>query len=362
MSRNGLIGSSILLILVALSGLGLAAWKFTSIQETNAAAASQPEPMESVTVAIAEERWHRQSITSIGTVTAIRSITLQNEVPGTVRQVHFTSGQIVERGALLITLDVSVELAELKELEARAALAETHLKRMESVGQNKAISEIEVDRARAELDVALAQVARNKAIIARKMIRAPFRSRVGISDVHPGQYLNEGTQLTTLQGVDDFAYVDFAVAQQVAAVLKNGDDVEIFTASESKPLPAKIVAVDARVDSTTRNTTLRAKIHSATNGPAPGGSVRVDVPAGPSRKAVAIPVSALRKGPQGDHVFVIATDKDGKTRAHVRPVESGTILGDDVLILKGLTAGEQVAASGSFKLREAALVTAANKI
>jgi membrane fusion protein (multidrug efflux system) len=180
--------------------------------------------------------------------------------------------------------------------------------------------------------------------------------------VHSGQYLNEGTPLTTLQGVDDSAYVDFAVAQQVAAVLKNGDNVAIFTASESKPIPAKIVAIDARVDSTTRNTTLRAKINSATNGPAPGASVRVEVPAGPSRKSVAIPVSALRKGPQGDHVFVIAADKDGKTRAHIRPVESGTILGDDVLILKGLTAGEQVAASGSFKLREAALVTAANKI
>lgn len=358
----GWIGSSLLLILVAVSGLGLAAWKYTSIQETNAAAASQPEPMESVTVAIAEERTHRQSITSIGTITALRSITLQNEVPGTVRQVHFTSGQIVERGALLITLDVSVEQAELKEQEARAVLAETQLKRMESVAHNKAISEIEVDRARAELDVALAQVARNKAIIARKTIRAPFRSRVGISDVHPGQYLNEGTQLTTLQGVNDSAYVDFAVAQQVAAVLRNGDKVEVFTASESNPIIAKIVAVDARVDPTTRNAMLRAQINGASNGPSPGASVRVEVPAGPSRKAIAIPVSALRKGPQGDHVFVIAFDKEGKTRAHVRPVESGTILGDDVLILKGLTAGEQVAASGSFKLREAALVAVAKKM
>ena len=65
-----------------------------------------------------------------------------------------------------------------------------------------------------------AQIARIKAVINRKMIRAPFRARIGISDVHPGQYLNEGTLLTTLQGVDDSAYVDFAVAQQVAAALR----------------------------------------------------------------------------------------------------------------------------------------------
>ena len=65
------------------------------------------------------------------------------------------------------------------------------------------MSQEEVDQARAARDVAQAQVARTRAVIARKTIRAPFRARVGIADVHPGQYLNEGTQLTTLQGVDD---------------------------------------------------------------------------------------------------------------------------------------------------------------
>jgi membrane fusion protein (multidrug efflux system) len=67
-------------------------------------------------------------------------------------------------------------------------------------------------------------------------------------------------------------------------------------------------------------------------------------------------VSALRKGPAGDHVLVIAPSEDGKARAHVRPVRSGAVLGDEVLVMDGLQAGEQVAASGSFKLREAALV------
>jgi len=82
----------------------------------------------------------------------------------------------------------------------------------------------------------------------------------------------------------------------------------------------------------------------------------VEVPAGPSTTAVSIPVSALRKGPDGDHVFVIATDSSGRSRAHVQPVRSGPVLEDEVLILSGLTAGQQVATSGSFKLREAVLV------
>ena len=67
-------------------------------------------------------------------------------------------------------------------------------------------------------------------------------------------------------------------------------------------------------------------------------------------------MSALRKGPSGDHVFVIANGKDGKPRSQVRKVLVGPVLGDEVVILDGVKSGERVAASGSFKLRDAALV------
>jgi membrane fusion protein (multidrug efflux system) len=106
---------------------------------------------------------------------------------------------------------------------------------------------------------------------------------------------------------------------------------------------------------------VRAKLAGAKNGPVPGSSVRVRVPVGAAEKVVTVPVSALRKGPQGDHVFVIAPDDAGKPRAHLRKVESGAMLGDEVVIRTGLAAGEPVAASGSFKLREGALVAVAKE-
>ncbi|MDF2459394.1 MAG: putative efflux system, rane fusion protein, partial [Nitrospira sp.] len=334
------------------------AWKYDAIQAGQAASASQPEPMETVTVALAKEIEHRQTTTSIGTVLALKSITLRNELAGTVRDVRLTPGQIVESGMVLVALDVSVEEAELKAQEAQAALAKTVLDRRQSLNHEMATTQEEVDRAHADLDVARAQIARTKAIIARKTIRAPFRSRVGIADVHPGQYLNEGTLLTTLQGIDDAAHVDFTVAQQVVAGLREGELVEVFAGSPA-PITAKIVALDARIDPATRNAAVRARIEGSGNAPSPGSSVRVRIPVGASRKAVAVPVSALRKGPEGDQVFVIRQDQDGRARAHVQPVESGAMFGDEVVIHAGLIAGEQVAASGSFKLREAALVAVA---
>jgi membrane fusion protein (multidrug efflux system) len=361
-NRHNRIGSIFLVLFVLLLGVGLAAWKYESIQGEQTASANQPEPMESVTVAVARAIDHRPTTTSIGTVLALRSVTLKNELAGTVRDVRLVPGQIVEAGTLLVALDVSVEEAELKAQEAQAALAKTVLDRRQDLREDLATTQEEVDRARADLDVAQAQMARTKAVIAKKTIRAPFRARVGIADVHPGQYLDEGTLLTTLQGLGDAVHVDFSVPQQVATSLRVGESVEVFAAGNSPVVMAKLVALDARVDPTTRNAMVRARIEGTRHAPAPGSSVRVRVPVGSLQTVVAIPVSALRKGPGGDQVFVVAPDKDGRTRVHARQVESGAMLGDEIVIQSGLTAGERIAALGSFKLRDGILVAIAHTV
>jgi membrane fusion protein (multidrug efflux system) len=347
-----------LLAVVAGIGAGLAFWKVNSIEASDAGFAHQPEPMESIAVAEAQPIEHQPTTVAIGTVLALRSITLRNELAGTVRQVALVPGSIVEAGKVLVGLDVSVEQAELQALAAQESLAESLLDRTERASASNAISASELDRARSERDVARAQMARTRAVIEKKTLRAPFRARVGMADVHPGQYLEEGTVLTTLQGVDEAAHVDFAVAQQVAAGLRAGGTVEVLAAGADEPIPARIVAIDARVDPTTRNAAVRARIE-ADRAPSPGASVRVRVPVGPPQLAVAVPVNALRKGPEGDHVYVITADKDGKPRAYSRAVESGPVVGGQIVIEQGLEAGEQVAASGSFKLREAVLVAIA---
>jgi membrane fusion protein (multidrug efflux system) len=354
--KNG-IASSIVLATVLVTLLGLGFWKQANIKEAMAAGANQPEPMELITSATAVARPHREITTAIGTVLALRSVTLRNEVPGTVRYARLTPGQIVEAGAVLVALDVSVEESELKAQEAQAALAASVLNRVQRLINERAAPQQELDRARAEYDVALAQIARTKAIIGRKIIRAPFRARIGMSDVHSGQYLDQGTMLTTLQGVGDEANIDFAVAQRVANELKVGETVQVFGGDESAPLNARIVALDARIDPTTRNAQVRARLVDNSHTIAPGASVKVILPYGEAKPAIAIPASALRKGPAGDHVFVITPDSTGKPRARTRMVTMGALIGDSVLIVDGLKAGEQVAASGSFKLRDDLLVT-----
>jgi membrane fusion protein (multidrug efflux system) len=351
--------SLVLVGLVLCTAILLGAWKYSAIRSAEAASANQPEPTETVAAAVATARPHQESASAIGTVLAPRSIALRNEVAGTVRFVDLQPGQVVSAGALLVALDVSVETAELRAQEAQARLAQTSLERVDRMAARGAASAMELDNARAERDVALAQVERTRALIARKTIRAPFRARVGMSDVHLGQFLESGTQLTTLQGVDGAVHVDFDVSQSVAAGMRRGEPVRVISGATATEIPARVVAVDARVDPTTRNAVVRAELPDLALLPSPGSSVRVLVPIGPTRDAVVVPVSALRKGPGGDHVFVIAAGKDGKTRAQLRLVTAGPVLGDEIIIVDGLAAGERVAASGSFKLRDAALVAVA---
>jgi membrane fusion protein (multidrug efflux system) len=351
-TRSAALVAGVLTIAVA-----LAAWKQAALAAANGPSGA-PEAAEAIAIAPAVAQQHQSSISAIGTVIALRSVTLRNELAGTVRSVALTPGKVIDAGTVLVALDVSVERAELHSREAQLTLAETTLARLRRLLERRAVSQEEVDRASAEREMAAAEIERIRAVIERKTIRAPFRARIGMADLHIGQFLSEGTELTTLQGVDEAVHVDFAVSQAVAAGLAVGDTVRVGASREAEPVVGQIVAIDARVDPTTRNAVVRAKLGGELD-VAPGAAVRVEVSVGESVSTAAIPVSALRTGPEGEFVWVIEADSAGSDRSHLRPVKAGDVIGENVLLRDGLEAGERVATSGSFKLREGALVSVA---
>jgi membrane fusion protein (multidrug efflux system) len=360
-STSFVVVASVLLVLVALGvGAGLYLWKAAASEAAAAAAAAQPPPTWAVEAATVASRPFARSTTSIGTVRALQSITLRNELPGTVHKVSLQTGQVVEAGAVLVELDVAVEAAELQALEAEAKLGASMLARMEQALAKQGASAADVDRARAESDKALANVARTKAVIERKRLRAPFHARVGFVDLHVGQYLDAGAMVTTLQGTEDAVHVDYAVTQDVASLLAVGSQVEV-TVTGQPTARATIVAMDALVDATTRNTSIRALLRGLSPMPQPGASVRVRTPIEAPVDVLVVPESALRRGPGGDHVFAIVQNEKGALVADYRRVTSGSSLGDEVVVKDGLKLGERVAAAGSFKLFPGARVALVDK-
>lgn len=340
----------------------LAAFKYWRVSSMIAAAAAFGEPAESVQVAAARPITWQAETRAAGTVVARQYVTLSNELSGTVAQVYFRSGQVVEEGQPLLELDTRTERAELRSAEADIGLAKLTVERTVKLVEQKAGTQAEVDRARAQLTQAEARRDVIATAIARKVLRAPFRGRIGLRDVHPGQYLAEGTELTTLESVDDSVFVDFRLPQETAARLAPGAQVRVSGGALAAPATATVRAVDARADEASRTVRVRAEVAVPGDVLKPGAFVDVTVGAEAPRAVLAVPLAAVRRAAYGDHVYVIGAPAAGEKgpRAEQRFVRTGPVVGTDVVVLDGLAAGERVATEGSFKLRQGSLVKVAD--
>ena len=352
------ITGSVVLVLVVLGILaGIGYKKFLMM---TAPPPPNIEHPEIVVFAKPEPVTMRQSTTTVGTVLAPRSVQLRTEVSGTVSEMSFTAGQVVDADQLLLKLDTSVEEAQLAGASAAMKIAESTLKRTKQAADVRAISELELEQASAIMSQAKADVMRLEATIRKKTLRAPFCARAGLFDIQVGQYIPEGTQITMLQGIDNFVLIDFMMPQQAADELHVGD--EIHLAVEPKPYVAKIIAVDSQADRITRNVMARARLDQPPASMQPNDSVRIDLEYGTSVEAWTIPAAGLRRSPTGAFVYVAEPDpKDAKKIvARMQSVKPGRTVGQHVAILSGLKSDQTIVSDGSFKLREGLWVTDAS--
>ncbi len=342
--------ASIAVLLGVFGVAGGVAWvKYIQIEQAKAAGGYGPMP-ETITARDVEPITFRQSATSVGTVVASKWITLRNEVSGAVVRLSVTSGSMVNQGDVMIELDKSVEQASLESAAARCKINESTFKRMKQAFQSKASTELEVEQSEAELAQSKAEFARLQAIIEKKTMRAPFRARAGLINIHPGQFLAEGTEITTLQGVGDFINIDFMMPQTIADQLKIDQEVTIQHAGGN--FQATVKAFDSKADRSTRNLLVRAELRNPAESLTPNDSVHVDVEYGPEIQVMSVPIEAIRRTPMGAHVFVVEEDSKGGKIASMRTVIPGRTIGGRQAIMSGLSQQQQVIADGSFKLRE----------
>jgi membrane fusion protein (multidrug efflux system) len=342
-------GSVVLIAIVVGSGALIARQKILMMTTPPPPFQEQPEIVNFATTHLVSIR-HRT--TAVGTALAPRSIQLRTEVVGTVSEIGITSGEKVHTGKLLLKLDTSVEDAQLDSAIAALDIAESTAERTKKAADAKAISVSELEQANALTKQATAEVKRLKAIIRKKTLLAPFDARAGLFDVHLGQYLPEGTQITMLQGIDDYMHVDFMMPQQVADEVAVGHPVHILI--ESQRLDATIVAIDTQSDRVTRNLLARAKLNSPPPSLQPNDSVRVELEYGRPADAVTIPASGLRRSPNGAFVYMVVPDPNDSKKliTKMKMVQPGQMIGQMVAIMQGLDADVTIVSEGSFKLNE----------
>ena len=322
---------------------------------------NMPLPPATVSAATVETLHWSNQLEAFGTLVAVNGADLTSEAGGIVKAIHFESGDSVEKGQLLLSLDAEEQQGELKRLRAQAELAELNRKRREQLFKLEAISKSDYDAAVAEANAAKAAAEAQVGRVAQKQIHAPFSGVLGIRRVNPGQYVSPGTPIVTLQSMDPMD-VDFSLPEQHTGLVQPGFKVAVRVAAQpERRFEGEVLAVEPKVDEATRNFGVRARLPNPEGLLRAGQFGRVTLQLPGSRDVVVIPRTAVNYASYGTSVFVIqprkaegegeaATDDGAKFEAVSRFVKLGDSRGDFVVVLDGLEPGDQVATSGLMKL------------
>src|SRR5262245_57034493 len=181
---------------------GLVAIKVSQFKAMGAATAHQVMPPLPVNVAEVLEERLQPRVAAVGSVMAFQGTVVSTEAAGVVRAIKFEAGSLVKTGDELVQLDVEIEQAQLRAAEAAAGLARISFNRAKELIVSRSISQAELDSADANLKQADAQVDNIKAVIAKKIVRAPFAGKLGIRRIRTGQYLEKRSPVVTLQSLD----------------------------------------------------------------------------------------------------------------------------------------------------------------
>ncbi|MBA1202427.1 efflux RND transporter periplasmic adaptor subunit [Pseudomonas capeferrum] len=357
----------IMLAVVLLFVLALGGYKAFSIYQ-QIQVFSAPKPPVSVATALAEERPWQEQLPAVGSLKALQGVELSLEVAGTVRALHFESGQPVKAGQLLLQLDNDEEAAALGTAQADLGLAKVDFGRGSQLVGDQAISRGEFDRLRAQYQRNQAVVEQLKASLAKKSIKAPFSGTIGIRQVDVGDYLASGTVIATLQDLSRL-YLDFNVPEQALPQLSLGQQVQVRVAAyPGRPFEANLSAINPKVEESTRNVLVRATLGNPDGKLLPGMFANLMVLLPDPQPRIVVPESAITYTLYGNSVYVATprSSKDGQTEANAgdslqltaerRTVETGERRDGVVVIAKGLQAGDQVVTAGQLKLTQGAAI------
>lgn len=322
-------------------------------------------PPETITTAQARMEPWETTISAVGSLDAVQGVTVSAEQAGKVAAIHFTPGAFVQKGTLLVQLDIAAEQAQLRSLESSKALAQSNLRRMAELVEKGLIARADYDSAEAAFQQAEAQSDNLRAVLGKKSIRAPFSGRLGIRLINLGQILREGDPVVSLQVLDPI-FVNFLLPQQELSRIQTGQTVRLAgDAVKTRELSGRITAINPEIEASTRNVRVQATVANSNEELRPGMFVNVAVLLPEKAELLIIPATAVLYAPYGDSVFVVEESKDkasspGSLTLRQQFVRLGEKRGDFVAVRSGLKEGETMASTGVFKLRNGQAVVVDN--
>lgn len=300
---------------------------------------------------------------SNGSVTPVSSVDLHPQTTSTIRTVHIKEGQFVKAGELMFSLDdrgdranVDKALAQVARDQAALADAERQYKRSEELVAQKFLAQSAVDTLRMQVESARALLSADQAALraarvsaSYTAIRAPMSGRVGAINVYPGSLVQLSTSLTTITQLHPinvaFTLPESALGDLLAAQKRGAVTVEA-KAGNAKPVTGALSFVDNTVDPQAGTIRVKAQFDNRDNGLWPGQYVNAKVTVQTLPGAIVIPQSAIITNTRGSFVYVVDPDQS----ARQVPVERLHGFGLHAAVT-GLGGDEQVITEGKQNLR-----------
>jgi membrane fusion protein, multidrug efflux system len=324
-------------------------------------AENAPKNQTVSTTVVAFSDWQPE-ITAVGSMRAFRGVVVTTELAGLVRTVNFKSGDEAKNGAVLVELNADSDIAQLHALQAAADLSQTTYNRDKVQLEAQAISQAVLDSDAADLKNRRAQAESQAALVAKKTLRAPFAGKLGITTLNPGQYLNPGDKVVTLEAIDPIL-VDFRIPQLQLARVSQGQVLHVTTdAFPGQVFEGKVTAIDPLVDSASRNFQVEAAVTNSSRKLLPGMFAQVAVQSGDKKRYLTLPQTAITYNPYGATVFLANKSADGSLVAQQVFVTVSATRGDQAAIISGVKEGDTVVTSGQLKLKNGTVLLVDNSV
>lgn len=374
MSRNKVIAIAIVVVAVI---AGLLYWRISGTEQKKRGNADEADTPIPVTVVAATTADVPQILTALGTVEALNTVTVSAQVGGQLQSLHFTEGAEVKKGDLIAVIDprtyqsaLDQALAKKKQDQAQLSASTSTLKRYEDLIKKNFVAAQDLENQRQTVRQQQALVAADDAALSNartqlsfSRIVAPIDGLAGIRQVDVGNLVQANgtgivvlTQTRPLNVIFTLPQQDMERVRSAQAAAPPDQPLEVTAISRNDATPISsghLSVIDNTIDSTTATFKLKSTFPNDDNKLWPGEFVNVRLQTRVAKNALVVPGAGVQQGPDGEYVYLLKSDNT----VAVQPVKTGgAVVGGNVLIESGISAGDKVVTEGQFRLKPGSTV------